>query len=158
MSASEERAERCERCRFSDPRYLIIDRTGERDEDYEDVTHCHRFPPNVAAKDAEDCAEWPLVRLDDWCGEFQPKAKPAVDKRWVDFLQSCSARLRKAIVKEGIREFQGRTRIRGLGCKSFNDLLEKNAADVLDVHNFGAGSLKELREKLAALGLKLKGD
>ena len=64
--------ERCENCRFSDNKDLIND-SGEKDKEYSDVTHCHRYPPNATAKDVEGCAEWPLVRLDDWCGEFKLK-------------------------------------------------------------------------------------
>jgi hypothetical protein len=34
---------------------------------------CRRNPPMESAKFPGDDARWPFVRVDDWCGEFQPK-------------------------------------------------------------------------------------
>lgn len=74
---SDERAERCECCRF-----------WEREEDDKiGVGDCRRYPPAMALVQTSDCLddEWtvrrpaynggfPITFEDDWCGEFQPTA------------------------------------------------------------------------------------
>lgn len=75
---SDERAERCETCRFFD--------TTDRDGNFRG--ECHRYPPNpsmtaqqqkeaISAVGPNDglLATWfPEVTKVDWCGEFQPLA------------------------------------------------------------------------------------
>lgn len=77
-----ERAERCETCRFRNSR-LALDGGGrwkplgtppgerlteaEYEEGGEESGECRRFPP--AAPDGR----FPLVYLDDWCGEWRPR-------------------------------------------------------------------------------------
>lgn len=45
-----------------------------------------------------------------------------------------------------------------LGITAISDLIRRTAKDMLEVKNFGLTSLNEVREKLAARGLKLKDD
>ena len=45
-----------------------------------------------------------------------------------------------------------------LNLATAGELAEKTATELLECKNFGATSLKEIREKLANLGLKLKGE
>lgn len=45
-----------------------------------------------------------------------------------------------------------------LAIATAGELAEKTASELLACKNFGATSLKEIREKLANLGLKLKGE
>lgn len=55
-----------------------------------------------------------------------------------------SVRARKATIK--------------LGAETIGHLVERTAEEFTELKNFGATSLKELREKLAERNLKLKGD
>jgi len=50
------KAMKCETCRFFVPTEMVV---------YGD---CHRYPP--------DDNGWPVVRKDDFCGEYQPKDAP----------------------------------------------------------------------------------
>ena len=45
-----------------------------------------------------------------------------------------------------------------LGIATITELTQRTAKDLLEVKNFGLTSLKEVREKLADRGLKLKDD
>lgn len=45
-----------------------------------------------------------------------------------------------------------------LGLQSIGELIRKTADDLLECKNFGVTSLNEVREKLTAMGLKLRGD
>lgn len=45
-----------------------------------------------------------------------------------------------------------------LGITTIEQLIDTDAATLLKCKNFGAVSLKEVRESLAELGLKLKGE
>lgn len=45
-----------------------------------------------------------------------------------------------------------------LGVEKIGDLVRRSSEDLLECKNFGATSLKEVREKLAAYGLKLRGE
>lgn len=57
---------RCADCVFGDP-YLFA------------TYHCHRTmpgaDPRIRVEGGDSNAAWPVVRKDDWCGEFV-KAKP----------------------------------------------------------------------------------
>ena len=59
---SEERAERCETCRFFDP---YEDEGGIED------GWCHRYPPSIKYPKVIRC-HCPVVLIDDWCGEWKP--------------------------------------------------------------------------------------
>ncbi len=48
--------------------------------------------------------------------------------------------------------------LKGEGIHFLPELLSKTADELLAIHNFGKGCLKELREALAKRNLKLKGD
>jgi DNA-directed RNA polymerase subunit alpha len=45
-----------------------------------------------------------------------------------------------------------------LGINTIGELIRKTGDDMLECKNFGVTSLNEVREKLAALGLKMRGD
>jgi DNA-directed RNA polymerase subunit alpha len=45
-----------------------------------------------------------------------------------------------------------------LGINTIGELVRKTGDDMLECKNFGVTSLNEVREKLADLGLKLRGD
>lgn len=45
-----------------------------------------------------------------------------------------------------------------LGINTIGDLVRHSAEDLMECKNFGAVSLKEIREKLAERNLKLKGE
>jgi DNA-directed RNA polymerase subunit alpha len=45
-----------------------------------------------------------------------------------------------------------------LGLTLIGELIRKTPDELLECKNFGVTSLNEVREKLAALGLKLRGD
>lgn len=45
-----------------------------------------------------------------------------------------------------------------LNIKTLGDLIGKSADDLLEVKGTGECAIREIREKLAAVGLKLKGD
>ncbi len=84
----------CEQCRFFHPNPRI-----GADGD------CRHGPPAVVVR--HDCAGtwWPEVRATDWCGEFQPKDKPAESppaKLRVNLNQIVTAKLTDA----GMAEFQ----------------------------------------------------
>jgi hypothetical protein len=83
--ADELRAERCQTCRFRyglmrldpdgrwRPRHVLKDHPdGLTEREYEDVRddtsgECRRYPPVTTD------GRFPDVRLDDWCGEYQPQ-------------------------------------------------------------------------------------
>ena len=60
----------CETCRFRGP-------GPEIRKEFE----CHRYPPQFGSED-DDC--WPMVCINDWCGEHQPKAHEGAPSRSVD--------------------------------------------------------------------------
>lgn len=62
MEATVKPIEDCLLCRFSHSSF-----------DHYGYVTCRRNPPIEGAKFPGDDARWPLVRIDDWCGEFQPK-------------------------------------------------------------------------------------
>jgi DNA-directed RNA polymerase subunit alpha len=45
-----------------------------------------------------------------------------------------------------------------LGINTLGDLISRTADELLESKNFGVTSLSEVRDKLAALGLTLRGD
>ena len=45
-----------------------------------------------------------------------------------------------------------------LGLNTIGELVRRTGDDLLECKNFGVTSLNEVREKLAAQGLKLRGD
>jgi len=45
-----------------------------------------------------------------------------------------------------------------LGINTIGELIRKTGDDMLECKNFGVTSLNEVREKLAVLGLKMRGD
>jgi DNA-directed RNA polymerase subunit alpha len=45
-----------------------------------------------------------------------------------------------------------------LGIRTLGELVQRTASELLGAPNFGAPSLAEVREKLAQLGLALRGD
>lgn len=94
---SEERAERCETCRYWDcydegePRFITrgewreafglsnddaiwtTEELAEMVRNDERKGDCKRRSPSVFdRKEAEDWAVWPVVNYWDWCGEWQP--------------------------------------------------------------------------------------
>jgi len=44
------------------------------------------------------------------------------------------------------------------GIQTAGDLAKRSSKDLLEARNFGETSLREVREKLAAIGLKLRGE
>ena len=48
--------------------------------------------------------------------------------------------------------------LEGDNIRTIRDLLDKTAEDLIEIMRFGMVSLREVREKLAAHGLKLRGD
>lgn len=53
---------------------------------------------------------------------------------------------------------RGRKGAAALGVETLGHLVERTAAEFMSLKNFGATSLKEIREKLAERNLKLKGE
>jgi len=64
---SEERQERCERCRFWGPPDTLEEELGT----------CLRYPPWPLLLEGSDV--WPESARDDWCGEFVPAETRAED-------------------------------------------------------------------------------
>ena len=105
---------------------------------------CLRFPPQPAYFVPQDETDWsvsawgfPETWADEWCGEFKPNGTKFDWSVW-------SARTRNAFGRGGIRTIE--------------DLLAKTQDDLLQLRNFGATSLFEVREVLAKAGLSLLGE
>ncbi len=113
---------------------------------------CHRFPPVLdpaTHPSLSQVCRWehPIVMLDDWCGEFQPRKdanlpeNPILDMPIRDMYVSvrCRHSLRNHV-------------------DSVRDLVAMTPDQVLQIRNLGETSLTEIREWLSAHGLYLKGD
>jgi len=138
--------ERCDRCKFWVPCAALSEINNHLTD--ERVGDCKRFPPSYHIQqdwDAEDgdpifnIENWhnPATKADDWCGEFKPNGTKFDWSVW-------SARTRNAFGRGGIRTIE--------------DLLAKTQDDLLQLRNFGATSLFEVREVLAKAGLSLLGE
>ena len=69
----------CDLCRFFEPHRT----EGEGPLDYE-LGDCRRHPPRL---EADGTTSWPLVRLDEWCGEWAVDRPVWVEehvRRWLD--------------------------------------------------------------------------
>jgi hypothetical protein len=92
---SEERAGRCETCRYYE--------VGER----ETAGECHRrapFPHPATPKVADVWTRFPLVGADDWCGEWGRRSSGGED--WVRFRDACHVRLKKFLWRKGVDSFR----------------------------------------------------
>lgn len=55
---------KCEKCRFIE---VLANR--------KDWGYCHRYPPTPDGKNIFTRDNFPVLSIDDWCGEFQKKGK-----------------------------------------------------------------------------------
>jgi hypothetical protein len=94
---------------------------------------CRRFPP------VEDCITVKTHQL-WWCGEFRSFNADLLD-------------LNESALKFSLRVH---TCLKRMGIAKIGDLCRRTSVDLLKCKNFGEGSLKEVKEKLASVGLKLK--
>lgn len=161
----EPRAERCETCRYREITALITKRPGgfewfDHAEIYRDEHHleeeteesgeCHRYPKErqlfLTSNGVKcDSSEHPRVWLDDWCGEWQPKSPPRSPMLDAPIKEiNLSIRARKAMVR--------------LKVETVGELCQLTASKILECRNFGLRALEDVRDKLAAHGLALKGD
>ena len=147
---SEERAERCETCRFWDRQDRHI---GE----------CRRYPPCKLLGDLEAAIGnaptamhpvdrhrnqdwvWPSLNPDDWCGEWQPIGPVSVDF--------------DALGLAGL----------GLSCRALNclesgdietigQLRKCTARKLRQIRNLGKSTIDAIRKRLAEHGLYLLGE
>jgi hypothetical protein len=138
---SDERQERCERCKFWDRSKLPDDAN---------VGVCRRHAPaprTILHHDDDDnsfCLKewpvWPQTLGSEWCGEFQAPTLPANGLALEDL--GLSQRAFGCLWREGVRTAEQLTRL-------FPD-------DLLDMRNLGAGTLAEVRQALARHGLTLR--
>lgn len=53
-----------------------------------EITECHRYAPRPAGKDTKH-ADWPIVQVGQWCGEFQPvEVQPPTLAQFMEWVQS----------------------------------------------------------------------
>jgi hypothetical protein len=138
------RQERCETCRFGEK---VIAKEPDS------PIRCRRYPPTLLPDRSEDAREgsladgWPWVENTDWCGEWKPISLPVVetDTRSLTAL-SLPVRIQNALERAEIF--------------TIGDLLQCNHRHLSDgeVSGIGPKSVADIRSRLAALGLKLKGD
>lgn len=168
---SEERAERCENCRFR-VSLLILDPDGrwrpkgashdgltevEYDESHDDASgECHRYPPITTD------GLFPDVRVDNWCGEWKAKEvagkeielDPILSQR-IEVLDLPTREKNILDMPIVVFDYDGR---KTSHVNTLSDLIALSADDLLQQHNFGSACLANVRAALAAHGLKLRGD
>jgi Bacterial RNA polymerase, alpha chain C terminal domain len=143
---TEEREAQCVNCRF----WLA---------GHEDIGECRRRAPLPTLRPLHcpdgalgtQFAYWPVTSNNSWCGEFEAKSEGAnaellalsVNAERIGF----SARILNSFDKYGRRQIT-----------TVGDLVQREARDLLELRNFGQRSLAEVRNKLAKVGLQLKGD
>lgn len=120
---------RCAQCKWWDKEVVQIEGQGA----------CRKLLP-VHKFDEEyqyDYWLWPGTLATDWCGQFEPTVDLSV--AWDDFCWCI--RVRKSLEEADIH--------------STEDLIRKRPSDLLQIRNFGMTSLREVRRKLADVGLTL---
>lgn len=134
------REERCETCRYARPL------SGNND----GWVECHRYAPRPTHKPPEDddgtaatvFAYWPELAPDDFCGEWRGKDGPGdVPIKEAGF----SVRTLKCLNLYG-------------DIATLRGLTHHTADFVAGLKGSGATVVQEVREKLAARGLKLRGE
>jgi hypothetical protein len=143
---SEQRAERCETCRFWEPEKTEVSRVPGV------CGTCHRNAPVAlpimvfpeGENTNEFMAVWPETTLSSWCGEYQPVPLPVVETCQPVKILNPSVCLKKSLEKWGI--------------KTVHELTALNVSDLIDLVGSTKLMIREIRDKLAAHGLKLRGD
>lgn len=102
--------------------------------------HRHAVYPTIRG---EGTVAWPETLPTDWCGEWAARDLDILNRPISDLNLSVRA---------------GNCMIR-LGISVIGELLRRTGDDLLvECKNFGVSMLNEVREKLALLGLKLRGE
>jgi DNA-directed RNA polymerase alpha subunit len=122
------------------------------------VGECRRYPPRLDQDRLADPNDdgrfrgvWPETEAGDWCGEFRPSvsAVPTADEATL----SMSVRDPKA----GLSSRAGNI-LRQAGAKTLADAARLARWELAEMPGCGAGTVDEIVEKLAALGVRLRGD
>lgn len=104
---------------------------------------CHRRAP-CPVVDAGLCgagrAGWPKVDPDDWCGEFMSASRSGEETWRLPIEVLClSTRAKRGLHRAGVQ--------------TIGDLASKTERDLWGLRNFGAVTIRELRDKLVGMGL-----
>jgi len=94
-----------------------------------------------------DIGHWPATRNEQWCGEFLGAIDPG-DETPISQLE-LGTRARNSLVCND--RWTGRI-------NTIGGLVSHTADELLERRNFGETTLTQVRSRLAARGLKLKGD
>lgn len=146
--------ERCEKCRFWHPDQPAV--YGE----------CRRHAPVIPA-DPYAVRAWPGVKPNDWCGEWQGEelANGLQLSLHAPPLQNpprCVPMGDLPILQQGtvMLELSMRTinLIERSGVALIGHLVACSAGELMHINGFGPASLADVRNKLAARGLYLRGE
>jgi hypothetical protein len=137
---SDERAERCDRCRFWD----CVEASANGEDDPTGICRKSAPPaitlPHGVEQPYRQWAVWPLTLCSEWCGEFQPSRQPANGLALQDVI--LSNRAFHCLWHGGIRTVEQLTGF-------YPD-------ELLEIRNLGMGTLAEIKESLARHGLTLR--
>lgn len=155
----EPRPERCETCRWWD--------SVKGHSKFGNVHPCRVRPPVVeyvtveiaGSKFSVPLSGWPWTFPGDWCGEWKAKiTQPSAKTSAVDFeAMAMEVEHRMEIRKLGL-ETRTLNVLEIGGIEKISDLESRTADELLLLRGFGPYCLADVRAKLAARGLKLKGD
>ena len=116
------------------------------------ITTCNRYAPKASVEQPrDDCpiasdysrTLWPIVHEKDWCGEFKPKEGTPSDMltKGLPYLE-LTTRSQNALEWNGV--------------KTIGQLVEKSHRELCEIRNMGSASVREVKRKLADLGLSLR--
>ncbi len=143
------KSQRCGTCRFWDHTYTP--ETGIP----AGLCRCNSPRPHRGER-ADITAWWPETECCEWCGDWEAvdvAGPPATRAAFLDepvCVLGLSGRVLNSLDRWRYDD--------GRGIETVGELVELTARELLELRNFGRFCLTEVRQKLAAHGLKLRGD
>lgn len=142
--------ERCEGCRYwlgpaehrATDEGVVVGNSGR----------CRRYPPTLVVRGESISYPLPVVRDDDWCGEWRgkgeltPPGKRPIADCWVSQADWLPPGVRNRIEERFGDQF------------TVGQLCDLTPDELQSLRSFGPASLKRVRAGLALYGLTLKGD